>query len=128
MKNLERFQKDTIVDIRKDIDAALNEIGKKWGISLDTGNLSYSDKNFTTKISGAVVSKSGIVMSKQATDFNRIGKRYLPGVNVGDKVSHLGMEYTITGWNTRSRKNPVEMEMDGKSYKVSVELIRQLLS
>ncbi len=127
MKNLERFQKDKIVDIRKDIDAALNEIGKKWGINLGTGNLSYNDKNFTTKISGAVVSKSGIVMTKQATDFKRIGTRYLPGVNVGDKVNHLGREYTITGWNTRSRRNPVEMEMDGKSYKVSVEFIRQLL-
>lgn len=44
------FTKEFFKNIRKDIDKALEEVGKKYDISLTSGNISYSENEFSIKI------------------------------------------------------------------------------
>lgn len=50
---MNKFDKKTLGDIRKDISDALELIAKKRGIdSLKIGSISFSDNKFTTRVTG----------------------------------------------------------------------------
>jgi hypothetical protein len=45
-----------------------------------------------------------------------------------DLEGHGGEEYKIVGLNRRARKNPVIVELRGKTYTISASLIRNSFS
>lgn len=57
-KQIKSFDKSNLRILRKDIDSALATIAKKHGISLAIGNISYTDNEFTTKLTCLTIGKN----------------------------------------------------------------------
>ena len=116
-----QFDRSTVKSLKSEIDLALASLSKKYGISISTGNASFTGNNVTFKVQAATES-NGMVMTQEATDFNRYAPVFLKGFELGETVAIMGKLYTLTGWKPRS-KNCVVVSLNGKSYKVSLELI-----
>ena len=118
------FDRNTVKNLRSDIDSALAILSKKYGIEISAGNASFTASNVTYKVQASVKASNGIVMTKEATDFGLYATRSLPGFKVGQTIDLQGKQYTITGWKARAQKNPVQVSRDGRSYRVSAEMIK----
>lgn len=118
------FDRNTVKNLRSDIDKALATLSKKYGIEITAGNASFTPSNVTYKVQAAVKAASGVTMTKEASDFNLYGNISLSGFKLGQTISLQGKEYTIAGWKVRAQRNPVIVTRDGKSYRVSTEMIK----
>ena len=118
------FDRNTVKNLRNDIDKALATLSKKYGIEISAGNASFTSSNVTYKVQAAVKASGGIVMTKEASDFNLYANINLPGFKLGQTISLQGKEYTIAGWKVRAQRNPVIVTRNGKSYRVSIEMIK----
>ena len=117
------FDRTTVKNLRSDIDKALATISKKYGIEISAGNASFTSSNVTYKVQAAVKAAGGVTMTKEASDFNLYASINLSGFKLGQTISLQGKEYTIAGWKVRAQRNPVIVTRDGKSYRVSTEMI-----
>lgn len=118
------FDRNTVKNLRSDIDKALATLSKKYGIEITAGNASFTSSNVTYKVQAAVKAAGGVTMTKEASDFNLYANINLPGFKLGQTISLQGKEYTIAGWKVRAQRNPVIVTRDGKSYRVSTEMIK----
>jgi hypothetical protein len=118
------FDRNTVKNLRSDIDSALAILSKKYGIEISAGNASFTASNVTYKVQAAVKASNGVTMTKEATDFGLYANRVLPGFKVGQSIDLQGKQYIITGWKARAQKNPVQVSRDGRSYRVSAEMIK----
>jgi hypothetical protein len=118
------FDRNTVKNLRSDIDSALAILSKKYGIEISAGNASFTASNVTYKVQAAVKASNGVTMTKEATDFGLYANRVLPGFKVGQSIDLQGKQYVITGWKARAQKNPVQVSRDGRSYRVSAEMIK----
>lgn len=119
------FDRNTVKNLRSDIDSALAILSKKYGIEISAGNASFTASNVTYKVQAAVKASSGITMTKEASDFNTFGSRLLSGFSLGQTIDLQGKKYVIAGWKTRAQKNPVIVTSEGKTYRVSTEMIER---
>jgi hypothetical protein len=118
------FDRNTVKNLRSDIDSALAILSKKYGIEISAGNASFTASNVTYKVQAAVKASNGVTMTKEASDFNIYGSRLLTGFKLGQTITLQGKQYTIAGWKMRAQKNPVIVSRDGKTYRVSTEMIK----
>ena len=118
------FDRTTVKNLRNDIDSALAALSKKYGIEISAGNASFTSSNVTYKVQAAVKAAGGVTMTKEASDFNLYASINLSGFKLGQTISLQGKEYTIAGWKVRAQRNPVIVTRDGKSYRVSTEMIK----
>lgn len=118
------FDRNTVKNLRNDIDAALAALSKKYGIEISAGNASFTSSNVTYKVQAAVKAAGGITMTKEASDFNLYANRVLADYKLGQTIELQGKEYVIAGWKARAQKNPVIVTRDGKSYRVSTAMIK----
>jgi len=118
------FDRTTVKNLRNDIDSALAALSKKYGIEISAGNATFTSSNVTYKVQAAVKSSGGVTMTKEASDFNLYGTRLLTGFTLGQTITLQGKQYTIAGWKTRAQKNPVIVSREGKTYRVSTDMIR----
>lgn len=112
-----------ILDIlRKDIDKALAEVAKKHDLaSLTIKNISYTANNFRTTLEGKT--KNQEVTKNRASE---LFKLYVGEDLIGKKFTHKGVEYTISDFNTRKRKNPIiSTSADGRQVHCSIETIKR---
>lgn len=123
--------KANIKSIRNDLDSALAEVGKKYGLVISTGNIRYSATELRTKLTAAVVSGDSKVVSispKDAVmeaDFNRNKSRWgLNNVNVGQTVMYGGTAYKLIGSKASRPKYPLVVEgVRGGRYKLPLSAI-----
>lgn len=118
------FDRNTVKNLRNDIDAALAALSKKYGIEISAGNATFTSSNVTYKVQAAVKAAGGITMTKEASDFNLYANRVLADYKLGQTIELQGKEYVIAGWKARAQKNPVIVTRDGKSYRVSTAMIK----
>jgi hypothetical protein len=118
------FDRNTVKNLRNDIDAALAALSKKYGIEISAGNATFTSSNVTYKVQAAVKAASGVIMTKEASDFNLYANRVLADYKLGQTIELQGKEYVIAGWKARAQKNPVIVTRDGKSYRVSTAMIK----
>jgi len=118
------FDRNTVKNLRSDIDAALATLSKKYGIEISAGNASFTSSNVTYKVQAAVKAASGVVMTKEASDFNLYANRVLADYKLGQTIELQGKEYVIAGWKARAQQNPVIVTHGGKSYRVSTAMIK----
>ena len=118
------FDCNTVKNLRSDIDSALAILSKKYGIEISAGNASFTASNVTYKVQASVKASNGITMTKEASDFNTYGSRLLTGFTLGQTITLQGKQYTIAGWKMRAQKNPVIVSREGKTYRVSTEMIK----
>ena len=125
MSKIQQFDRQSLRALRVDLDQAMATIASKYGIQLSAGNISFTSETATIKVQLQVLVKNGTVVTKEAKDFDRYkGLVGLGSLNVGDTIQLQGKEYTISGYKPRSKKSPVLVTRDGRSYKVSVEMVK----
>lgn len=121
------FDRTNLRMLRQAIDAALEDVGKDYGISIEAGNATFGENIATFKVECATIAKNGKVVSKAAEDFNRYAQMFgLEPSDLGREFTHRGRRYTITGLKPRSHTYPiVATRDDGKSFKFPVSAVKQ---
>ncbi len=120
MPNFKTIQRSDLRAIAADINAALETVGEKHGITLTTGNSTYSDRDFTMRLKGVVcVGDDGEAIDGDQLIFER--ESILIGVSAdkyGTTFDNLGKTFTICGLNRKAKKYPIiAKDAAGKKYK-----------
>lgn len=122
--------KDSVRDISRDINAAIQSVAKKHGIKLSMNGGTYQSSNAVLKIKVSTISESGIVETKERISYIQNHKLYdLKREWLDQTFTNGGFVYKIIGLNTRAYKRPVLCERnDGKVYKLSAENVRMWIN
>ena len=120
------FNKSNLQSLRIEIDNALKSVEDQFGIKLHAGNASFSGNEVTFKLKGNTIGEGGTVITREATNWNRHrGLHGMDHLSVGDQITIQGKAYTLTGFNTRARKAPVEFKDSlGRCYKCSMRMLQ----
>ena len=121
-----QFNKANLQSLRTEIDNALKALENQFGIKLHAGNASFSGNEVTFKLKGNTIGEGGTVITREATNWNRHrGLHGMDHLSVGDQITIQGKSYTLTGYNTRARKAPVEFkDSRGNGYKCSMRMLQ----
>ena len=121
-----QFNKANLQSLRTEIDNALKAVENQFGIKLHAGNASFSGNEVTFKLKGNTIGEGGTVITREATNWNRHrGLHGMDHLSVGDQITIQGKSYTLTGYNTRARKAPVEFkDSRGNGYKCSMRMLQ----
>ena len=116
------FDRNIATDIRMDINAAIQAVGQKYGITLRAGGASYDAVSLTVKVTGVVAATTS-GQRPEAAEFLKNCNSWtgLKAEWLGQTFDQRGRTYTITGMKLRSRaKNCIiAMRDDGKEFGVS---------
>ncbi len=118
---MKEFTKQNLRELRDGLDAALKQLGEKFGVSLKLGTGRFSPTNCTFKLEAAVIAEDGQVVTKESQDFTRLAKVYgLSPEDLGRTFKTGGKSFTIVGLNSKRPKYPINAKSaDGKTYKFS---------
>ena len=108
-------------NLRKEIDQALEALGKKYDIKFRAGNASYTGTNATFKLEIATKGEGGEVITKEAADFKIYAERFgVKPEDLGKEIDLMGRKFKLVGILPKSRKFPFSGKdlVDGKSYKL----------
>ncbi len=108
------MSRDTARQISKDAMTALQSVADNHGLTLTQkpGSLGLAGQ-LTFKVDFCQKSDEGVAVTKEFATLERIK----PGV-AGKTFYINGMGYvTVTGYNSRAKKYPVNYTLDGKRYK-----------
>ena len=121
-----QFNKANLQVLRTEIDNALKAVENQFGIKLHAGNASFSGNEVTFKLKGNTIGEGGTVITKEATNWDRYKVfNCMNHLSVGDQITIQGKSYTLTGYNTRARKAPVEFkDSRGNGYKCSMRMLQ----
>ena len=123
MSKIQQFDRQSLRALRVDLDSAMATIASKYGIQLNAGNISFTSETATIKVAAGII-KNGTVVTPEAKAFDQYKRLVgLGSLNVGDSITIQGKEYTITGYKPRS-KNAVVVARGGRSYKVTVDMVK----
>ena len=112
--------------INNEIDKAIQAVGDKYGISIKTGNASFSPDTATTKVIISVISEDGTVKTPEVKDFDLYKNVFGIKKNLYDTFTFQGDSYTIVGIKASSRKYPViGKRADGKEFKFTVDSVNR---
>lgn len=121
-----QFNKANLQVLRTEIDNALKAVENQFGIKLHAGNASFSGNEVTFKLKGNTIGEGGTVITREATNWDRYkGLHGMDHLSVGDQITLQGKSYTLTGYNTRAKKAPVEFKDSlGRCYKCSMRMLQ----
>lgn len=113
-----------------DLEAALTELGEKYGVKITAGSAKENGGNVEMKINCSEIKADGSVETKEAADF----KLYAPiyGLSADDlkkEIVYAGKKYEIVGAKPRSHKFPILAKnlADKKLYKLPAEGVKKAL-
>lgn len=126
---MDRFDGITLKLLRGDIDAALQTVAAKHGITLKMGNATYARDGsyFLGKVEGGVV-RNGQAMTKEASAFEQYAEMYgLKDVKLGDTFKAGGISYKITGLKTTRTGKPVMAQKVGTDshYVFTIDAVKR---
>jgi len=124
-KAIQQFNKANLQDLRVEMDNALKSLEKKFGITIKTGNASFSGNECTFKVKLNTTGADGTAITKEAKAWDIYkGMHGLDHLNIGDTITIQGSPYILTGYNSRARKAPIKFKTrSGKGYKCSVQML-----
>lgn len=115
-----KFDKPTLNALRPEINAALQEVAAKHGITIKLGNGTYTSVSADFKVSLKVEGAAESELDNWALFHD------LPKGLFGRTFKSGGETYTISGVKPRSSKFPIlATNSQGKTYKFPVETVRQ---
>jgi len=126
---IKAFDAPTLRALRPEIDTALAPLGERHGITLRTGNGSYSGATAHFKLELAVIGDDGNAVSKEVEAFNKLHSMF--GLEQGD----LGLEFVsgrerfrLTGIAPGRTKYPIVTERlrDGKTIFHAEEVVERI--
>jgi hypothetical protein len=105
--------------IQMDLRAALDEVGKKHGVSIATGALSYNDLYFTVSLKGRFLDANGSTEEADKAIWALYCRKFGLMSEWFGKMVKIGADtYKIVGIAPKARKYPVLAEAHGKKYKL----------
>jgi|ERR1035437_1224884 hypothetical protein len=124
---MDKFTPTNLEVIRKDINAAIQSIAEKHGITLHVGHGSYTSASVTFKLEGKLSGNSEAMVSQNKSYAIMLG---LPENIVGSTFTSQGKKMKITGLNPKKPKYAIEVkDIDtGKGYGFSLEGIKGLIA
>lgn len=125
MKNQINFKQ-----FRQDLNEAMKSVTEKYGLdSLDAGNISYSDTDFTVKVKAQLKLTDATKNAAQETTKSLLKMYGLSGDVLNQTIRLRNKTFKVTGVNTRNSKNPIEITeiSTGKQYKCPVSTITNAL-
>lgn len=114
--------KELIREIRDDVNAALAEVARKHGLAIHAGNASFDTNAATFKLVCSTVAEDGKAMTPEASAYQQVAGMF-GWVPLFSTISIGRDEYTVVGYNSRARKQPVIVERNGKRFKVGESLV-----
>lgn len=118
-------------EIRKEIDAALAQLGERLGLSIKTvGGGTFSSTNLTLKVEAAELDEGGTALSREAQAYQLhapfVG---LPASTLGWSFKQGRKTFTIRGWNPKAHTMPIMCDGDdGRGYKFPVNTVVGMLA
>lgn len=121
------FNKKGFELFKEDVNKALAEVSEKHGVVIECGSITYSDIDFTMKLS---VTKNDGTDGKR-TLFERECRYY--GFKPDDyerEFTYAGKKYKLVGFRPKARKNSCSIVnlQDGKTYVCSPEIIKMSIA
>ena len=125
MKKIESFNKPQIVQLRNEIDKALDRVAKEYGITISAGNCSFSGNEANFKLKLNTIGEGGTVITRESQMWDLYKSRTnCSHLSIGDKITIQGNSYTLSGYNTRARKAPINFtDSRGNGYKCSINML-----
>ena len=119
------FTNKEFIAFRNDFKEAIKEVENKHKISIDIGNITYKDFEFTTRLTGKKI-EEGI----EQKEFDNLCSKY--GFKPSDYKRQFASDgdiYHLTGFNTRASRNPclVFCINKNKEYVSPVSWVKQYL-
>jgi hypothetical protein len=122
------LNKATVIALRAEIQEALKSVAAKHGISITTGNGTFTGDNATLKLEIAVIAVDGTVVSKTVSAFQSLATLYgFKPEDLGRTFKSGSRTYTITGLDRNSYKYPLLASSNGKTYKLPLDAVRKAL-
>ena len=125
MQDIKQFNRANIKGLRNEIDEALDQVAKKYGITISAGNCTFSGNEANFKLKLNTIGEGGTVITRESQNWDFYKNRtQCTHLNVGDKITIQGGTYTLTGYNTRARKAPIQFkDSRGNGYKCSILML-----
>lgn len=100
---------------RKDTEAALGEVAKKYGINIHAGNISYDDNTFTMQLK-AERADVDVAKAKFESDLMFMKHYGFTADDYRREVILDGKQYVITGFKPGNKYDVCTERFDGKHY------------
>ena len=126
---IKTINKTTAKALKNEVMKALEAVEKKYNIDISSKAGTYTDTSLGFKIEIAV--KNGkVAMTQQARDFVMMSKVIgIPKKYLGKSFTFKNKTYTITGYNMRKKKQPIDLkDKDGNGYSGSVAMVQKCLN
>jgi hypothetical protein len=114
--------KDLIRAIRDDVNAALADVARKHGLAMHAGNATFDNNAATFKLVCSTVADNGQTMTPEASAYQKVAGFY-GYVPLFSTVKIGADEYTVVGYNSRARRQPILIERNGKVFKASESIV-----
>ena len=125
MQSIKQFNKTKIIQLRSSIDEALDRVAKEYGITISAGNCSFSgnEANFKLKLNTIGGNGKAVTRESQMWDLYK-SRTNCSHLKIGDEIQLQGNTYTLSGYNTRARKAPINFtDSRGNGYKCSIAML-----
>jgi hypothetical protein len=129
-KKITMFDRATLDAVEGDVLAELANFAKQRGLALKFAGGSYSDTQFTSKLVFTVTAADGEVLSQERMAFKKYADVY--GLNSGwldESFVHAGSNYTIIGFNLKSRVRPIVTRDDkGRETHFPIDMVKAAIA
>ena len=130
MRKITGFTKNNISEIHTALRATLEAFGKEHGIGVTSGQISYSDDDFSIKITGIITSDDGataqeLMLRKAFTD--NAARKGLSPSDLFKTITHNGTAYKIVGMRPRATKDVIIESSIGTHHVMASNLVKKLL-
>jgi hypothetical protein len=121
-KKITEFDRKTTLKVHTELKNELEAVAKKYGVHLNTGNVTYTDCEMRFKVSISRVTEAGLAETKEVRDFRKYAS--LHGISASTLNKKIG-DWTLTGYLPRSRKFPfLAKNAKGKVYKLTAQMAK----
>lgn len=122
------MDRDTVNQIRREVDEALTEIAARHSLAYVTKPWRFSSTTLSLKAEMAE-SEDGVALTSEARTLNANAKWLgLPEDALGRTFVSHGQVFTIAGYNGKARKYPIiANRSDGAPYKFTINQVRDAL-
>jgi hypothetical protein len=110
--------------IQYDLKDAFAEIGKKHGLQLVMGTMTYNELYFTMPVKGRFLDALGSTEAADKEEFELYARKFGLDPKLFGQTINTGLKsYKIVGIAPKARKYPVMAEAQGKRYKLTAESV-----
>ena len=120
------FDKVTVKQMAKEIEEAVQSVGKKFGVTIQYRSARFTSLESTFKLVASTVSSSG--ETNEAMNYKAFAIEY--GLDLkwlGKKFVHGKKEFRIEGLSSRRKQSNVIVSNNGKRFSASPAQIRIFL-